>query len=45
MATQGRFIVVSVPIATLQILTPDVGGFLVSFNGGGNFGPAACKFR
>jgi hypothetical protein len=44
-ATVGHFIAVSVPISTLQILTPGVNGFAVSFNGGGNFGPAVYLFR
>jgi hypothetical protein len=39
-ATHGHFIAVIVPIATLQVLTPATNGFLVWFDGGGNFGPA-----
>jgi hypothetical protein len=43
--TVGHFIAVIVPISTLQILTPAVNGFSVSFNGGGNFGPAVYLFH
>jgi hypothetical protein len=45
MVIHENFIVLSVPIATLQILTPDVSRFLVDVNGGGNFGPAAYQIQ
>jgi hypothetical protein len=45
MVIHDNFTVLSVPIATLQILTPDVTGFLVDFEGGGNFGPAGYQFQ
>jgi hypothetical protein len=44
-ATNGHFIAAIVPISTLQILTPGVQGFLVWFDGGGNFGPGVYMFR
>lgn len=45
MVIHDNFTVLSVPIATLQILTPDVTGFLVDVEGGGNFGPAAYQIQ
>ncbi|HMF07688.1 MAG TPA: hypothetical protein VKJ00_01055 [Thermoanaerobaculia bacterium] len=44
-ATHGHFIAAVVPIATLQVLTPATNGFLVWFDGGGDFGPAGYTFH
>ena len=44
-ATVGRHIAVSVPLSTLQLVTPDTQGFLFWFDGGGNFGPAGHTLR
>ena len=45
MVIHENFTVLSVPIATLQILQPDLTGFLVWVDGGGNFGPAAYQIQ
>jgi hypothetical protein len=45
MVIEENFTVLSVPIATLQILQPDVSGFFVWVNGGGAFGPAAYQLQ
>ena len=45
MVIHENFIVLGVPISTLQILQPDVTGFLVWVDSGGNFGPAAYQIQ
>jgi hypothetical protein len=45
MVMYQNFTVLSVPIATLQLLQPDLSGFLVWFDGGGNFGPAGYQIH
>jgi hypothetical protein len=45
MVIHENFIVLAVPIATLQILQPDVTGFLVWVDSFGNFGPAAYQIQ